>query len=619
MMKSVVLSYGLLVVIGLNPQVFAGDRDGESVYKAECASCHDSNTPRTPTFSVLTKLQTGRIVGALESGAMRLIGIFNLTGPERVAVSEFITGEPYAEQWDDSGRNLCEKAPWPNSDPFAEPHWNGWGNGLANTRFQSAEHAKLKPSDIPNLELKWAYAFPGETFMESQPTVVGGRLFMGSPNGTVYALDAKTGCTHWRFKAAAPVKAPVTIGKVGDDQYAAFFGDQSGRVYSLDAANGALRWQDVGDDHPSARVTGGVQIHKGKLYVPMASFEEALAMAPDYTCCVFRGSVLAYEADSGERLWKQFTIKQEPSPIGRDTNGKVMHGPSGAAVWSAVTIDHQRQLIYIGTGDNYSNPPSDTSDSVVALELGSGEIAWIYQGLGGDAWTVGCMLKEQVNCPENTGPDEDMGAAPILATLTDGSDLLIGAQKSGVAHALDPDAKGTLKWRKKLAKGGVQGGLQWGQATDGRALYASRSDVRWLSADGVLSNEVKIDPNAGGGLLAVDLVSGEVLWDAPPVSCEGRTYCSPAQGAAVTAIPGVVFSGSQSGEMRAFDSTTGAEIWRFDTVRDFDTVNGAKGRGGSIDQAGTVIVDGMVYFNSGYSKWGANPGNVVLSFGLPDK
>ena len=362
---------------------------------------------------------------------------------------------------------------------------------------------------------------------------------------------------------------------------------------------------------------GGVQLHNGKLYVPMASFEEALAMDPDYTCCVFRGSVLAYEADSGKRLWKQFTIKQVPSPIGKDTNGKVMHGPSGAGVWSAVTIDPKRQLIYIGTGDNYSNPTSDTSDSVVALELDSGEMAWIYQGLGGDAWNVGCMAKEQVNCPENTGPDEDMGASPILATLADGSNVLIGAQKSGVAHVLDPDAKGALKWQKKLAEGGVQGGLQWGQATDGRVLYASRSDVRWLSEDGVLSAEVALDPNAGGGLVAVDLASGNILWDAPPVSCEGRTRCSPAQGAAVTAIPGVVFSGSQSGEMRAFAAATGKEIWRFDTVRDFDTVNGAKGRGGSIDQAGTVIVDGMVYFNSGYSKFGANPGNVLLGFGLP--
>lgn len=617
-MKFVTIGTYTLALACVAFQVSAADRSGETVYKAECSTCHDSNAPRTPSFSMLEGLPTSRIVGALETGAMRVIGNFNLNGPERIAVAEFITGKPHDSAWAETRDNSCEPAPWPIGDAFAEPHWNGWGNGLANTRFQSAVHAKLSPADIPNLELKWAFAFPGETFVESQPTVVGGRLFIGSPSGTVYALDAKTGCTHWTFTAEGPVKAPVTIGTVEDGQYAAFFGDQSGRIYSLDAATGKLRWKDIGDDHPSARVTGGVQIYEGRVYVPMASLEEGLAMDPAYACCVFRGSVLAYEAESGKRLWKQYTIKKVPAEIGRNTDGKLMLGPSGAAVWSAVTIDTKRRRIYIGTGDNYSNPPSDTSDSVMALDLDTGELAWIYQGLGGDAWNIGCMSEPKVNCPENEGPDEDMGASPILATLPDGSNVLIGAQKTGVAHALDPDEKGAVTWKKKLAKGGVQGGLQWGQATDGRVLFASRSDVRWLSEEVVVA-DVEIDPKAGGGLLAVDLVSGEVLWEAPPVTCEGRTRCSPAQSAAVTAIPGAVFSGSQSGEMRAFHAATGAEIWRFDALRDYETVNGAKGRGGSIDQAGAVVVDSMVYFNSGYSKWGANPGNVLLGFGLADE
>lgn len=594
----------------------ASDRDGETVYQAECSTCHDSNAPRTPTFTMLQGLETRRIVSSLETGAMRVIGNFNLSGPERVAVAEFITGKPHDPDWAATKNNACAESAWPAGDPFAAPHWNGWGNGLANNRFQSRAFAGLTAADVPKLELKWAFAFPGETFTESQPTVVGDRLFVGSPSGVVYALDAKTGCTHWTFQAEGPVKAPVTIGAV-DGGYAAFFGDQSGRVYALDAATGALRWKDIGDDHPSARVTGGVQVFEGRVYVPMASLEEGLAMDPGYACCVFRGSVIAYDAATGKRLWKQFTIKKVPAEIGRNTAGKTMLGPSGAAVWSAVTIDPKRRRLYIGTGDNYSNPPSDTSDAVMALDLDTGEHVWTYQGLSGDAWNIGCMSEPKVNCPENEGPDEDMGASPILATLPDGSQVLIGAQKTGVAHALDPDANGAVKWKKKLARGGVQGGLQWGQATNGAIMYASRSDVDWLSEQVVVA-DVELDPNAGGGLLAVDLVTGEVLWEAPPVDCTGRPRCSPAQSAAVTAIPGVVFSGSQSGEMRAFDAQTGEEIWRYDSLREFETVNGAKGRGGSIDQAGAVVVDGMVYFNSGYSKWGANPGNVVLAFGLPE-
>jgi polyvinyl alcohol dehydrogenase (cytochrome) len=601
----------------LSHAALATGRDGETVYKTECANCHDSGAARMPAFAMLQGLEPGRIVDALQTGAMRVIGNFNLDGPERIGVAEFISGKKVDPNWLGSGANTCEPASWPASDPFTAPRWNGWGGNLANTRFQNVEGAGLAAADVPRLELKWAFGFPGETFVESQPTVVGGRVFVGSPSGRVYALDARTGCTHWTFQAGAPVKAPLTIATV-EGGYAAFFGDQAGRVYSLNAADGSLRWKDIGDDHPSARVTGGTQVFEGRVYVPMASLEEALAMDPGYKCCVFRGSVIAYDANSGARIWKQYTISKVPAKTGRQTDGRLQWGPSGAAVWSAVTIDVERRLIYAGTGDNYSNPPSETSDSIVAFDLDTGDLKWQFQGLGGDAWNIGCMSEPKVNCPEGEGPDQDMGASPILATRANGTTVLIGAQKTGVAHALNPGQRGEVLWQKKLAKGGVQGGLQWGQATDGQVLYASRSDVDWLSEEVVVA-DVVLDPNAGGGLLAVDLDSGEILWEAPPVDCSGRTRCSPAQSAAVTAIPGVIFSGSQSGEMRAFHAASGEEIWRYDSVRDYETVNGVRGRGGSIDQGGAVVVDGMVYFNSGYAKWGASPGNVLLGFGLPDE
>jgi polyvinyl alcohol dehydrogenase (cytochrome) len=360
-----------------------------------------------------------------------------------------------------------------------------------------------------------------------------------------------------------------------------------------------------------------VQFYDGRVYVPVASLEEALAMDANYLCCVFRGSVISYDALSGKQVWKQYTITEQPTATGKTTDGKPMIGPSGAAVWSAVTIDQARNRLYIGTGDNYSNPTSDTSDAIVALDLNTGEPIWTYQGSAGDAWTVGCTTVQKVNCPEDEGPDVDMGASPILVTRSDGTQILLAAQNNGVAHAIDPDKQGAVLWKRKVAEGGVQGGLQWGQATDGKVVYTSLSDSRWLS-DSNISADVELDPNAGGGLVALELGNGEVLWEAPPISCAGRERCSPAQPAAVTAIEGVVFSGSVSGEMRAFASATGKEIWRYDTVRDFDTVNGAKGRGGAIDQGGAVIVDGSVYFNSGYAKWGANPGNVLLVFGLAD-
>lgn len=606
--------FTLLMAPVLMHPAMAGAPDGEAVYDTHCATCHSSGSPRTPTLANLKKLEPGRIVHALESGVMRVIGTFDLNGPQRVAVAEFIAGKPYDPAWRAANANACAPRAWPAADPLSRPHWNAWGGSLGNTRFQAASMAKLTREDVPKLQLKWAFAFPGETFTESQSTIIDGRLFVGSPSGTVYALDAKTGCSAWTFTADAGVKAPIAIAAVGSPQrFVAYFGDQSGKVYAVDAADGNLIWKKLGDTHPSARVTGGIQVFEGRAYVPMSSLEELLTMDPDYKCCVFRGSVSAYDALSGELIWKRYTIDQEPVLGSVDKAGNEMVGPSGAAVWSAVTIDAKLRRIYIGTGDNYSNPPTTMSDAIMALSLDTGEYVWHYQGLGGDAWNIGCATESQAGCPEDAGPDEDMGASPILITRPDGRRILIGAQKSGVAHALDPDRNGALLWKKKLARGGVQGGLQWGQSSDGDYLYASRSDLNWLDT-GVYGPEPKVDPNQGGGLMAVNLDNGDIAWEAPPVDCAGRKQCSPAQTAAVTAIPGVVFAGSQSGEMRAFDSRTGAEIWRFDTARDYETVNGARGYGGSIDQAGPVIVDGMVYFNSGYSKWGALGGNVVLAF-----
>ena len=596
----------------------AAGRSGSAVYEEACASCHDSGTARTPAKSVLASLPPARIVTALETGTMRVIGNFTMDGPERIAVAEHLTGKTYDPEWADSGANQCdETAPWPASDPFATAHWNGWGNGLANNRYQDADAAGLSATNVQKLKLKWAFAFPGETFVESQPTVLGGRIFVGSPSGVVYALDAKSGCTHWTYAAAAPVKSALTVAPIEGGGYGVFFGDQAGAVYSLDASSGALRWKASDEDHPSARVTGGVQVFENRLYVPMASLEEAFAMDADYLCCVFRGSVLAYDATTGEHLWKTYTIEQEPDQPSKGSNGRDMVGPSGASVWSAITIDTKRRRIYIGTGDNYSNPPSNTSDSVLALDLENGKTLWSYQGLAGDAWNVGCMAVPKINCPEGAGPDEDMGASPILITLPDASQVVVATQKSGVIHGIDPDQNGAVMWRDKYANGGIQGGFQWGQATNGSVLFAAKSDTRWLSKSS-MSADAAYDPTAGGGLVAVNVSNGKLLWEAPPIDCTGRTRCSPSQSAAVSVIGDAIFSGSQSGEMRAFDAQSGKEIWRFDSARDFDTVNGARGRGGAIDQAGAVAVNGMLYFNSGYAKFSGNPGNVLLAFGLDE-
>ena len=181
--------------------------------------------------------------------------------------------------------------------------------------------------------------------------------------------------------------------------------------------------------------------------------------------------------------------------------------------------------------DNYSHPATARSDSIIALSMDTGKIEWTYQGLAGDVWNSACHVDEDANCPDDVGPDEDMGSSPMLITLASGKRLLAAGQKTGILHVLDPDDDGKLLWQKKLAEGGILGGIEWGPATDGKRFYVSKSDVTWRDQRFV-SADTELNPDTGGGMVAVDAASGEIVWEAPPVSCDGRKSCSPGQTAA---------------------------------------------------------------------------------------
>ncbi len=282
---------------------------------------------------------------------------------------------------------------------------------------------------------------------------------------------------------------------------------------------------------------------------------------------------------------------------------------AGAAIWGSPTIDAGRGVIYAATGNAYTQPAAETSDAIVAFELDSGEIRWWNQLTPGDAFILGCG-GNNTNCPEDEGPDHDFGASPVLVTLSTGSDLLVIGQKSGMTYGLDPEREGAIVWEYRAGAGSALGGIEWGFAVDGDNAYFAVSDV--------------ISPRPGG-LSAVRLRTGELVWYAeppPPICAESgirtgiMSGCDAALPAAVSAIPGVVFSGSNDGGLRAHSAETGEVLWIYDTNREFDTVNGVPASGGSMNASGPVIVDGMLYVNSGYSFLGSRAGNVLLAFGL---
>ena len=403
----------------------------------------------------------------------------------------------------------------------------------------------------------------------------------------------------------------------GGQRDAAFFGDQGGTAYALDAATGALMWKTKVEDFPGSRVTGSPVVHNGRLYVPVASGEETAGAAADYQCCRSRGSLVALDAATGKQVWKTYMIPEEPIPTRKSTAGTQLWGPSGASIWNSPTIDVRRNTLYVGTGNNFSDPPTRTSDAIVALDLGSGKIRWSRQMTASDAWTVGCRLPDKTNCAEANGPDFDFSSSPILVTMANGRRVLVAGQKSGMVHGLDPDAEGKVIWSVKVGEGGTMGGVQWGSAADRSNAYVALSDIGRITLPNTLATDA--DPKRGGGMFALRVDTGERVWYTPPPGCGDRPRCSPAQSAAVSAIPGVVFSGSVDGHLRAYATATGAIVWDFDTAGPYQSVNGVAARGGSLNGPGPAIAGGMLFTNSGYVNAGGMPGNVLLAFSVDGK
>jgi polyvinyl alcohol dehydrogenase (cytochrome) len=572
---------------------------GETLFQGHCAGCHSgASETRAPAPDALRQRSAAAILEVLANGAMRVQGA-TLSGAERRAIAEYLGGTALAGDPTGASRGRCE-----NSSTFrmTGPGWNGWGATWENRREQAAAVAGLNAALLPRLKLKWAFGFPDATSAWAQPAVVGGWLFVGSQNGSVYALDTKSGCIRWVFSADGGVRTAMSVGARAGGA-AVYFGDTGAKVYALDAANGALLWKTKIEEHPLARITGAPTLYRGRLYVPMSSYEESQGARPEYACCTFRGSLSSLDAATGKVVWRTYMISGEPQPRGKSSAGATLYGPAGAAIWSAPTIDAGRGLIYVGTGNSYAGAAAPTSDAVVAINL-AGKIEWVKQLFTEDVFVSGCRLKaDNPNCADQRGPDYDIGNSPILATLPRGRRAIIVGQKSGIAWALDPAKRGEVIWQYRAGAGGALGGIEWGSAVDAEHAYFAVSDI--------------LGPTPGG-LHAVSLRSGARVWYAPPQppSCNAAPRCNAAQAAAISVIPGVVFSGSNDGTLRAYSTLNGTILWDSDTNRDFETVNGVAAKGASMLGPGPVIVDGMLFVSSGYGAFGGRAGNVLLAYGV---
>jgi polyvinyl alcohol dehydrogenase (cytochrome) len=586
----------------------AAPATGEALFAQRCAQCHLGQAPKAPSKTFLQMMPADAIAQALISGIMQRQSA-GLSNAEKAGIAHYLSGQTVEEAAQATDPPVCAAA----APAVAEGALiRNWGVDARASRLIPASVAQLAPQEIPRLKLKWALDFHGAIRARSQPTFGMGMLFVGSQNGTVFALDPASGCLRWKFRAGAEVRTPVVLGvEQGAAPTAAtlaFFGDIIGRVYAVNAATGKLAWKVRADDHPSATITGAPVYHAGKLYVPVSSLEEA-AVDASYPCCKFRGSMLALKASSGVKIWKTYTVEKPAVVTGKTKAGIATRGPSGVPIWNSPSLDVKRGLLYVGTGNNYSWPATHLSDSVVAFDMATGKIRWHWQSVSDDAWNVACMLNVG-GCPENAGPDFDIGAGTLLLNM-DGRDVIAVGRKDGTVFALDAQKHDQPLWQLKLGRGSIQGGVQFAMAWDQSRLYVPISDMANAN-DGAVYKEP-----AKPGLYALNPATGALLWSHPADDvCAQRPGCDAGILAAVTAIPGAVFAGHMDGRVRAYDSNDGKVLWSYDTTPEVITLSGAKAHGGSIGGPGPMVFGGMVYVNSGYGLYGHMPGNVLLAFSV---
>jgi polyvinyl alcohol dehydrogenase (cytochrome) len=563
-----------------------------------CANCHRNpgsdrkvDVEGAPEWPTVRQMAPETILQAITKGPMR-VHVEDTTDEVKRAMAEFISGRklaPLGAGAAGSMPNRCS-ANTPMRDVSGGPLWNGWSPETSNARFHRAPG--LSAADVPKLTLKWAFGFPGVSSVYGQPTIAGGRVFVGVDTGYVYALDASTGCVHWSFLAETGVRNAVSIGSAAG-RLTAYFGDIRANVYAVDASTGELLWKVNADPHPLAVVTGSPTLYEGRLYVPVSSREEAAGGSLNYPCCTFRGSIVALDAATGRQIWKTYAIPDPPKPSRRNSKGTQLWTGAGAAIWHAPTIDPRNGAIYVATGDAYTEPAHKNTDAVMAIHMDTGQVLWSVQDYENDAWLVACAQDPTENCPKELGPDFDFGAAPILQTLPGGRRVLLAGQKSGQVFAHDPDQNGRLLWTAALVDKIGESEILFGGAADDRYAYFG------------LDN---------GSLGALDSATGRRKWFLPPRPPGPRRGIT----AALTAIPGVVFAGSQDGTVRAHAADDGRLLWSFNTLQDFATVNRVPARGGSMGAPGPTAAGGMLFVGSGYVGLGnGSPGNVLLAFGLP--
>ena len=654
----------------------AGPHPGAAVYQQWCSSCHDNGQQSgAPSLAAIRTLNRATVKYALELGYMKI----QAKDVPKEELAQLIEWLPSAEGTND---NWISAARCPTKirevrlagAPRVSTTYGVTNNG---NRAQTAEETGLSRDRMKDLEVAWVAAFPQTPTMRSQPVIVGDTIFIAATDaGRLYALDTNSGCVKWSYVSDMTLRSSLSFAEATDHSPAAIImGDAAGFVHAVDAKTGRKLWVSEARLNEYNRITGAPVVHDGKVFAPVSAIEVNYAGQDDYQCCKGQGAVVAFDLATGKKVWTGKTMEPaQPTRLGR--TGTQQWGPSGAIIWSTPIVDPARNVIYAGTGENTSWPATDTSDSIIAYDINTGDRRWVFQATKSDIWNYACG-RRAANCDwpgEYHSPDHDFGATSMLIKRQDGSELVIAGQKSGVVWALNPD-NGQLVWSNKVGRGSANGGVHWGMAFDGTRIFVPNNDSNRPAAP-------EENPAWGPGINAVNAMTGEIEWSyknnardcgqdfpvakattpapewriqhitapvlptprsaAPPPRPPAPAAATPAPGAAprVTStesvvavrppgqgpcrlgmspppllVDGAVVTGTTQGMLRIFDGKTGEVLFEYMTNRDFPkTVNGVEGHGGGLDSAPYIAGDGTLFVQSGYARFGEPPGNVLIAF-----
>jgi len=422
-------------------------------------------------------------------------------------------------------------------DP-GEAGWQQFGHDLANTRL-SPEATSLTVETAPDLEEVWR--LDGLTGVTSSPTIADDIAYFGDWTGAVRAVEVATGDEVWTSRLGGSVIGSVPID--GDALYAS----SGTTVYRLDRSTGEVVWEAGADDHPLAMASASPVVAGGVVLQGLASGEVTFPQ-DDYT---FTGSISAFDVETGDRVWRVDTTP------GDDTAG------AGVGVWSTPAVDLDRGVAYVGTGNTYEEPSAPLADSLLAIDLATGEILWSRAFTSPDVFSAG----------NPGGPDADIGAAPMLWTTGD-QDLVGVGDKAGVFHTLDRGT-GEVVWETTLTPGSAFGGVNGSSAfVDGTLVVSSNVGDPATNA-----------PLNTASVFGVDAGTGEIQWQH---DVDGMIF------APVSTAPGLAFVATTDGLFLVLDAETGDELWAQDVGRP---------AGG-----GAVPVDGTVLWGYGYTLFGG-PGD----------